>query len=148
MSKILLDDLYSFFREASIASYTGNSIQAKVLKHQGAIEHEYNNGDFTYLESNIGVLQSHGSQTIQFKHIPIWICSYAGGLYDQNRDLARKIHHFLIQALTVKEPGFNSFRGPEGLTLDRWEYTYKQEGIHYQKIPVYYHRIIGGLIIS
>lgn len=156
MSRISHQELYQFIKQSQTEIYTGNTRSFETPDRPGFSQYTFLKGSLQFHFMTSGVLQTHAVSTVYFKKTPIWMCSAAGGVYDNQPNLARSINTFVHKAVAVENPGFISFRGPHGLMLDNWEYTYAQEGdieecIGHEEVclhqtPVYYLRLVAGLI--
>lgn len=150
--------IFEFRNRAMAAGYAGNGTYEKIPERSGFKELTYSEGNWFYRDSYCGWFQSRGMEVVRYNQTPIWAATYGGGVVKKDRELTRKIFKFLKQALAVDNKGFASFRGPLNMKIGKWEYQYIQEGdieefkgtekILYQNQSVFYHQIIGGVIVS
>ena len=151
-----LDQLYEFLKKAMAHCYAGKGKPVKDPQRPGFIEYQYSQGDWEYRDSYSGWLRSWGSEVVYFQSKPVWVCSYGGGVTEDNRDQTRYIFKILKKILIQKPAEFRSVRGPNKVKLGEWTYNYKQTGdldqffgleeITFRKKIKFTHRVIGGLI--
>lgn len=154
-----LQELSDFLGKAGLATYAGNGNRIDTKK-EGFIELEYREGDFYYLDSFAGYLDSHGQETVWYQDKPVWMCSYAGGMKNSkvdDADFADDTFEFLKKAMrTGKKSKAFQPRGPKHLNDGDWEYvnnctgdvsSFKgHEEIHYQGELVFEHDYFGGVL--
>lgn len=153
-----LEELHRFFLNASKATYaTGGGLTDNV-ERPGFMELVYDEGDFSYRDSYTGYYKSRGMELVRYKSTPVWSSLYGGGMIHGKEQLAGNTFNILKKAFFNKSKAhFISFRGPELLEEGDWKYAYKQDGsieefsgyeeIKYKDETVFFHRIIGGIII-
>lgn len=160
MSNLNLSDLYNFIKKASHQTWAGGGQYEEEVERMGHNELYYadEKKGLEYRDSFAGYIRSHGSEVVRYKSKPIWTTGYRGGMVDGFDKIADNTFEFLKKAMSTKEEGFNSFRGPHELVKGDWTYKYQQEGdikeffgterIFHKGEMVFYHRIIGGLIVD
>lgn len=151
------DDLIHFIDAASLAAYAGGGTVEKDPERPGFKELIYEDGDWSYRDSYTGFIKSRGMEVVRYQGEPVWSALYGGGMLKDNKELVRACFKFLKQALSVNNKGFVSFRGPGEMRLGEWEYVYEQEGdvedfkgyeeIWHKEEIVFFHRVIGGMIV-
>ena len=153
-----LNKLQEFIHKAGAATYAGGGKPEKAPEREGFTELVYQDGDFSYRDSYTGFTRSRGMEVVRYQGTPVWSSSYGGGMVSGQEHLAKDTFNFLKKAMVSKRPGSDSFRGPDNLKDNGWEYKYQQEGnveefngyeeIYFQGNLVFFHRIIGGTIQS
>jgi hypothetical protein len=148
--------LRDFIAKAAAATYAGGGMPVETPERPGFTELVFAEGDYSYRDSYVGFYRSRGMEVVRFRDLPVWSSSYGGGMLEGKEDLAADTFAFLKKAMSSKEPGSHSFRGPEQFSEYDWRYAYSQEGdleefngseeIYYKEEPVFFHIIIGGLI--
>jgi hypothetical protein len=148
--------LQTFLNKAGLATYAGDSKEEENPEKPGFKELVFNEGEYTYRDSYTGHFRSRGMEFVRINDQPIWAALYGGGMVKGQEDLASQTFEFLKKALRQKSE--NSVRGPKQFIQGDWEYSYKQDGdleefsgyeeIYYQAELVFFHRVIGGLIVS
>lgn len=154
-----LEALNDFLNKASLATYAGGGKRLETAK-KGFVDMEYSEGDFYYRDSFAGFLASHGQETVWFQDMPVWMCSYAGGMRGSkidDTDFADKTFEFLKKAMrsSKKNKDFHP-RGPKILNDGDWEYINNYAGdisnfkgheeIHYQGELVFVHDYFGNVL--
>lgn len=152
-----LNKLQEFIHKAGAATYAGGGKPEKAPERKGFTELIYQDGDFSYRDSYTGFIRSRGMEVVRYKNTPVWSSLYGGGMAEGNEKLANETFNFLVKCL-IANKDFDSFRGPDNLKEDGWEYKYQQQGnveefngyeeIYFQGNLVFFHRIIGGTIKS
>ncbi len=150
--------LYNFIKRASRATYAGGGKGEKKPERKEFVELVYKEGGLEYRDSYTGYIRSRGMELVRKKGMPVWSSLYGGGMIKGKEQLAGETFDFLKNALGTKENEFTSFRGPRYLKDKDWEYKYKQRGdvnefhgyeeIYHKGDLVFFHRVIGGIIIS
>jgi len=150
-------ELYNFITTASKNTYAAGGKPIKKPQRPGFIELTYKENDFSYRDSYTGFYRSRGMELVRYKSSPVWISAYGGGMVKGKEKLAKKTFEILKGAFLNRDKNFMSFRGPNIMNVGEWHYTYKQEGdvaefsgheeMKYRNKLVFFHRIIGGLII-
>lgn len=160
MAGINSSDLYNFIKKASHQTWAGGGQYEEVVERSDHKELLFKDKgkDLEYRDSFVGYTRSHGSEVVRYKDKPIWATGYRGGMVEGFEKLADDTFEFLKKAMTIKEEGFNSFRGPHEMLKGDWKYEYKQEGdlkeffgsekIYHKDTLVFYHRIVGGLVVE
>lgn len=148
--------LTKFIATATGATYVGGGKKEKIPERQGFSEMVYTEGDFHYRDSWTGYIRSGGMELIRYKGKPVWSSLYGGGMVEGRESLADDCFEFLKKAISSKGTDSQSVRGPLQFQAGIWRYTYKQEGdnqefngyeqIFHKQEPVFFHRVIGGLI--
>lgn len=152
------EELLVFLDKAGKATYAGGGKYEEHPERLGFSELVYTEGDLSYRDSYTGYVRSWGEEIVRYQNRPIWISLYGGGMTAGHEALANETFEFLKKALSVKEEGMFSPRGPKILEDGVWKHTYIQEGdydnfsgyqeIYYKGELVFWHRIIGGLVID
>ena len=153
--QIDLKKLQKFLTKASASTYAGNGEALKNPEKAGFIELVYEEGGFSYRDSYTGHFRSRGMELIRLNSQPIWASLYGGGMVKGKEKLADQTFSFLKKAFLSRAG--HSVRGPSQLKDSDWQYTYKQEGnleefsgheeIYFKGDLIFFHRIIGGVII-
>lgn len=151
-------DLLSFLEKATQATYAGNGVYEKTPERAGFHELIFQEGNLFYRDSYSGYIRSWGEELVRYKDKPIWTSLYGGGMVAGKESLADVTFEFLKKVLSIKEKGIFSARGPEHFEEEDWKHTYQQTGsyanfsgyqeIFYQGELVFYHHVIGGLILQ
>ena len=151
-----MQDLYKFYKAAGLATYAGGGKAEQKPERPGFREFHLTEGDFDYRDSYSGYYRSRGTEVIRYQGKPIWCTLYGGGMVKGKEDLADEAFGFLKKALSAKEPGFSSVRGPQHFVLGKWSYQFHQKGeldefsgyeeIFFDQQLVFFHHIIGGEI--
>lgn len=150
------EELHGFIKKAASATYAGGGKPEETPERPGFTELVYSEGDFSYRDSYVGFYRSWGTETVRFQGQPVWVSLYGGGMEEGFEDLALQVFDFLKKALSQKDAGSTSFRGPEHFEDNGWKYSYLQTGdiakfsgseeiFHEEKI-VFTHKIIGGFV--
>lgn len=150
--------LYLFIKEALRETYAKLGVN-EIDQNQGGFKVlRYDEKDLRYTDSYTGFFKSRGFIVVRQLTIPIWMCSYGGGMKIVDKDLAIETFSFLKQAFLSTESGFDTFRGPHHFQKENWKYQYEQVGdvsefygtehIYKNEKEVFFHRIIGGMIID
>ena len=151
--------LREFIGKAALATYAGNGKRRETDK-KGFIDMEYREGDFYYQDSFAGYLASHGQEIVWYQDIPIWMCSYAGGMRGskiEDADFANATFEFLKKAMRSGEnSGEFQPRGPKSLKDGDWEYKNDctgdisnfrgHEEIHFKGEFIFEHDYLGGVL--
>ena len=150
--------LYSFIKKAQRATYAGGKPHVKSPERKGFNELVFKEGILEYRDSYVGFFRSRGMEVIRKNNVPIWSSSYGGGMINEKEKIANETFSFLKKALSQKEGGIVSFRGPQNFVDDNWRYNYHQDGtlqefmgyerIFYNDKLIFFHRIIGGSIVG
>ncbi len=155
--KTLLKSIRRILLNSVSSSYVGGGKEVKP-ERKDFHELEYREGDFYYRDSYTGHIKSRGMELIRYKGKPVWSALYGGGMIEGKEDLTNETFKFLKKAMSTDERNFQFFRGPHNLKDGDWEYKYDQEGdveefsgyeeIYYKNELVFFHRVIGGLVID
>lgn len=158
MQDFAKDQLLEFLERAGKATYAGNGKYEEHPERPGFQELIYQEGEFSYRDSYIGYIRSWGEEIVRFQNKPVWTSLYGGGMTEGHENLADETFEFLKKALSVKEEGIFSPRGPKLLEDGDWKHTYEQKGdydnfsgyqeIYYKSELVFFHHIIGGVVID
>lgn len=150
------DELYQFIFAASSATYAGGGSYESVVERPGFLEMVFKQGDWYYRDSYTGFYRSSGSEVVRYQNQIVWASNYCGGMAKGKEDLAIDTFNFLKKAMLAKPKDKQSFRGPDSFKDGEWEYSYQQKGdvlsfsgyeeIKKDRIPVFSHEIIGGVI--
>ncbi|HZQ29868.1 MAG TPA: DUF5680 domain-containing protein [Patescibacteria group bacterium] len=150
------DSLFSFINKAGKATWAGDGKEIEA-ERKDFHEFEYKEGKFYYRDSYVGNFKSRGMEVVRHNDKPVWSALYGGGMITGKEDIADHTFNFLKKAMSADEENFQSFRGPHSFTYGDWKYSYAQEGaveefsgyekIYYKNELVFFHRIIGGMII-
>lgn len=146
-------------KAAGSATYATGGKETLFPERPGFIEYDFTQGDFSYKDSFTGWYRSRGTETVRFQGMPVFAALYGGGMIEGKESLAEKTFDFLKVAMQAKNESIPySFRGPDLLENGDWKYTYTQEGdisdffgyeeITYQGEVVFFHRIIGGIVVG
>lgn len=158
MSSDLFTDtlLLQFLERAGKATYAGGGKYEENPERPGFHELVYQEEKFSYRDSYTGYIRSWGEEVVRFEGKPVWTSLYGGGMIDGKEEMADECFTFLKKALSAKEEGFFSIRGPHFFEESDWKHTYKQEGdyanfsgyqeILYKNEVIFYHHAIGGLV--
>lgn len=151
-------NLKNFIKTASKNTYAGGGEYEKIPERPNFYELTYSEGDFSYRDSYTGHYKSRGMEVVRFKGKPIWSSLYGGGMLEGSENISVETFEFLKSALSAKEEGSDSFRGPKSLKNGKWKYEYTQNGdlyefsgdekIYFDNKLVFIHKIIGGNIID
>ncbi len=151
-----LDQLKSFLDRAGKATYAGDGAYEQVTERAGFNELTYQEGDFSYRDSYTGYIRSWGTELVRYKNKPIWNCLYGGGMVEGKESLSDECFAFLKKALSAREEGEFSIRGPRFFQDGDWKHTYEQKGgittfsgyqeIFYKDELVFFHHAVGGLV--
>lgn len=150
--------LFTFIQKAGRSTYASSGVYSTSYNEGGFKILRFNEGDYEYIDTYTGFFRSRGQEVVRFKGQPVWIASYGGGMVEENEALAMQTFGFLKKAFLADEPQFQTCRGPQSLKEGDWEYSYKQEGdieefsgyeeIYFKGKLVFYHRMIGGLVVN
>lgn len=151
-----LNKLQEFIFKAGESTYASGGKVEEIPERSGFIELVYTEGDWSYRDSYTGFYLARGMEVVRHKNTPVWTASYGGGMVTGKEDLAKETYTFLKQAMLAKDPHIFSARGPQSFKDSDFEYKYTQDGgieefNGYEEIclngkPVFFHRIIGGII--
>lgn len=150
--------LEEFIKIATKNTYAAGKLPEAKPERQGFTEYTYKNGDFLYKDSYAGFLRSRGMEVVRYKNKIVWCSMYGGGVTSGNENLAKECFDFLKDALSQKVEGSISFRGAKMFEHGDWKHIYQQEGnveefsgdeeILYKGDLVFFHKIIGGVVIG
>ena len=150
------EELRKFILKAGDNTYAGGGKPVDNPQRPGFIELVYEEGNFSYRDSYTGHFRSRGMEVVRYKDQPVWASMYGGGMTEGNDKMAEQTFEFLKKAMSCDDERFDSFRGPHHFKEGEWEYSYQQDGgvlefsgyeeIHYKNQPIFFHRIIGGII--
>lgn len=153
-----LNQLYAFIQKAGRSTYATSGVDSTSYDESGCKVLKYSEGDYHYTDTYTGFFKSRGQEVVRHNDTPIWIASYGGGMTVEDKELALATFGFLKKAFLTDDAAMQSFRGPRSLKDGDWTYTYQQEGditefsgyeeIHHKGKLVFFHRIIGGLVIN
>lgn len=151
-------ELFQFIDLARKSTYIGGKSPRKKSERKDFIEFDFDKNEWSYLDSYIGYFRSTGQEVVRYKKEIVWVNSYSGGMIKGKERLADQTFNFLKEAMSQETPNFQSFRGPKSFNSKDWQYQYNQEGdvtnyrgleeILYKNKVVFFHRTIGGVIIS
>lgn len=155
--QIDLEQLHSFIVTAAANTYAGGGVYETVVERPGFNEMRFSDGsDWSYLDSYIGFYRSAGTELVRFQGKPVWYANYGGGMIESKAELADQTFAFLKKAMLAKPEGFSA-RGPRELSEGDWSYKYNQDGtitdfhgheeIYFQGELVFWHWVIGGIIV-
>ena len=152
------EQLLEFLDRAGKATYAGGGKYEEHPERLGFNELVYQEDEFSYRDSYTGYIRSWGEEIVRFHNKPVWTSLYGGGMTEGNEALSDMTFAFLKKALNTKEEGVFSPRGPKVLEDGDWKHTYEQKGdydnfsgyqeIFYKGKLVFWHHIIGGLVID
>lgn len=158
MMKMDSNKLYTFIAKALRETYAKLGVEEVKTNPDGFKELHYREGDLSYKDSYCGFFRSRGFEVVKYKNLPIWMCSYGGGMVEKNLDLAIGTFQFLKKVFLADTQGLQSFRGPKSFSLNDWKYNYTQKGgleeffgdekIYFKDKIIFYHKIIGGKIVG
>lgn len=158
MSNFSTGDLSNFIKKASANTYAGGGEYEKVPERPGFLELVFTEGDWSYRDSYTGFYRSSGMEVVRHQNEIIWTSNYGGGMVEGQNELAGQTFDFLKTAMLNKPSDWDSFRGPIALKEGSFEYKYSQTGdvslfhgeeeIYYQNKLVFFHRVIGGIVIG
>ena len=151
--------LQAFIYKSGLATYAGGGKRIET-ERKGFFDLEFCEGDFYYRDSFAGYLASHGQEVVWHKDVPVWMCSYAGGMRgtkDKDTKFAHDTFEFLKVAMRTGDKSKNfRARGPESLKQGDWEYSNAFSGdvsnfkgheeIHYLGELVFEHDYFGGIL--
>lgn len=150
-----LKQLQKFLKIASSKTYAAGGKEVTNPERPGFTELVYEEGNFFYRDSYTGHFRSFGTELVRYKGTPVWNTLYGGGMVEGKENLDHQTFEFLKKAFLARDE--DSFRGPKRLVDGDWEYTYSQEEditnfsgyeeIHYKGELVFFHRVIGGIIV-
>ncbi|HVT01712.1 MAG TPA: DUF5680 domain-containing protein [Patescibacteria group bacterium] len=149
------DQLLAFIDKAGKATYAGGGKEEDNPEKPGFIELVFEEDNFSYRDSYTGYLRSRGMEVVRYKSKPVWIATYGGGMVEEFEDFPHECFEFLKKALSSRKNGL--MRGPN-FKERSWEHKYTQEGdlfefsgyeeiLHEGKV-IFFHRIIGGIIVN
>lgn len=148
--------LQEFINKASAQTYAGGGQEVTNPERAGFNELVFSEEEFSYRDSYAGYFRSWGTELVRVNNQPMWNAVYGGGMVEKKEDLASETFSFLKKAFLKRDQ--DSFRGPKELIDRDWRYVYQQEGdisrfsgmeeIYFKGELVFFHNIIGGLIIS
>ncbi len=152
-----LANLFAFVDLAGKSTYAAGKPPLKNSERKDFIEWEFTQGKWSYQDSYAGHVKSTGQEIVRYDGKIVWANSYCGGMTEGNEPRADKTFDFLKLAISQDELTFQSLRGPTQFTQGDWLYRYTQEGdiinyrgheeILYKGVVVFFHRIIGGIVI-
>lgn len=148
--------LLSFLDKATRSTYVGGGKAEEHPEREGFTELAYQEGNFSYRDSYTGFYLSWGEEIVRFNDKPIWTSLYGGGMVEGKEALAEATFGFLKKAMSQREEGFFSVRGPHLFEEEDFKHTYTQNGdydnfsghqeIFYKGELVFFHNVIGGLV--
>ena len=152
------DELYQFIFRATASTYAGGGSYEQVVERPGFLEMVFQDGDWHYRDSYTGFYRSRGMEVVRYQGKPVWTSAYGGGMVTGQESLARETFSFLKKSILSKPRDKQSFRGPDNYQDGDWTYAYSQKGdtiqftgheeIHHIGKLVFFHDIIGGLVID
>lgn len=158
MSNFSTSDLANFIKKAASSTYAGGGEYEKFPERPGFFELVFAEGDWSYRDSYTGFYRSTGMEVVRFQNEIIWTTNYGGGMVEGKNELAGQTFDFLKAAMLAKPSDWDSFRGPNAFKEGSFEYKYSQTGdvslfhgeeeIYYQSERVFFHRIIGGIVLG
>ncbi|MFH2019557.1 MAG: DUF5680 domain-containing protein [bacterium] len=158
MSNFSTNDLSKFIKKAASSTYAGGEEYEKVPERPGFFELVFTEGDWSYRDSYTGFYRSSGMEVVRFQDNIVWTTNYGGGMVEGKNELARETFNFLKAAMLNKPSDWDSFRGPNTFREGSFEYKYSQTGdislfhgeeeIFYQDKLIFFHRIIGGIVVG
>jgi len=150
--------LSAFIKKASASTYAGGGEYEKIPERQDFFELVFREGDWSYRDSYTGFYRSSGMEVVRYQNKIVWTSNYGGGMVKGQHELAGPTFEFLKKAMLAKPADWDSFRGPNSLKKELFEYKYSQTGdvslfhgeeeISYQNKLVFFHQIIGGIVIG
>jgi hypothetical protein len=156
MLEIDREQLSTFIRVAADETYAGGGSYVEKPERPDFLELEYKDGDWYYRDSYSGHSRSGGQEVVRYQEKPVWYSGYGGGMIEGKEELSNVTFEFLKKALSAKEEGFDSLRGPHELVEDDWRYEYEQNGditsftgtekIYYKDELVFFHNTLGGVL--
>lgn len=118
---ISLDKLAGFIVRAKKAGYASKGEGQETVTSDGAKVLTYEEGELTYVDEYRGFNPFWGTETVSRDGKPIWVMHFRGEASGANRLEAKRIYHFLKEALSqVAEE--RPFRGPKRLKRKEFEY--------------------------
>jgi hypothetical protein len=157
------DQLQQFVAEAIRAGWPDNTYPRKDKEFSGFFHSNYVREAWRYFDLWSGDSTDMGFQAVFHQDVPIWACSYRGGIMEPkflttDSIDANPVFAFLTKAMRLPPDPTLPLRGPQVHEENSWVYTFHGSGtiasclaiecIHEKGQKVYERLFIGGRIGS
>jgi hypothetical protein len=158
--KVNLEKLAEFLVKAKQHTWAARADRIEP-ERPGFKEFIFKDGLWSYRDSYVSKVMSHGTEVVRYDEWPVWLMSSCGGMmpkFRKDRKLTKETFDFLKEALMQVDTDF-PFRGP-AIHLGRFEYQNAISGTirlftgtevicdrHGDKTKLYQAYYIGNLIV-